>query len=298
MADVTWIKLATEFPGDRKIKQIRRMPEGDTIALMWIFLLCLAGDINDDGMIYLTPEIPFSDEELADEFKMDVGIVRVALQTFQKLGMIDIVDDVICLTSWEKWQATDKLAELRDYNKIKQRESRARKKLLKGVNDNVNDMSLTCQPCQDTDIDIDIDKDLEKESDNKNILSNSNHSKSKKTSPTKHKYGEYNNVLLTDDELQKLKTEFPDYAERIENLSEYIESTGKVYKSHYVTIKSWAKREAKKQQGRKELVPDWMDKPKKNFFQDYDSSTEGMSDLERKILNDRVQKLKQELGTA
>lgn len=61
----------------------------------------------------------------------------------------------------------------------------------------------------------------------------------------KHKYGEYNNVLLTDEELQKLKTEFSDYEERIENLSSYIESTGKKYKSHLATIRNWARKEAK-----------------------------------------------------
>ncbi len=62
--------------------------------------------------------------------------------------------------------------------------------------------------------------------------------------PVKHKYGEYKNVLLTDDELQKLKTEYSDYADRIERLSSYVESTGKKYKSHYATIRNWARKDA------------------------------------------------------
>lgn len=69
-------------------------------------------------------------------------------------------------------------------------------------------------------------------------------SKSKK--PTKHKYGEYKNVLLTDAELEKLKEEYPDYEERIDNLSGYLESTGKSYKSHYATIRNWARKDAEK----------------------------------------------------
>ena len=67
-----------------------------------------------------------------------------------------------------------------------------------------------------------------------------------KSKSVKHKYGEYNNVLLTDEELAKLKNEFTDWADRIERLSSYIASTGKVYKSHYVTIRNWAKRDADK----------------------------------------------------
>lgn len=60
---------------------------------------------------------------------------------------------------------------------------------------------------------------------------------------TRHKYGAYNNVLLSDTDLEKLKTEFKDYEERIERLSEYIASTGKSYKNHLATIRSWAKKD-------------------------------------------------------
>ena len=66
----------------------------------------------------------------------------------------------------------------------------------------------------------------------------------KKEKPQKHQYGEYKNVLLSDDELQKLQTEFPsDWKERIENVSEYCQSHGKTYKDYLATIRNWAKRE-------------------------------------------------------
>lgn len=62
--------------------------------------------------------------------------------------------------------------------------------------------------------------------------------------PTRHKYGLYENVLLTDEDYQKLVAEFPhDYSERIERLSEYIASTGKKYKSHLATIRAWARKD-------------------------------------------------------
>ena len=67
--------------------------------------------------------------------------------------------------------------------------------------------------------------------------------RAKRTSSTKHKYGEYKNVLLTDEEFEKLKVEFADYTERIERLSAYVASTGKSYKSHYATIRNWARKE-------------------------------------------------------
>jgi hypothetical protein len=66
---------------------------------------------------------------------------------------------------------------------------------------------------------------------------------------TRHKYGRYKNVLLTDEDLNKLKSEFPyDWGDRLERLSEYMASTGKSYKNHLATIRNWAKRD--KLQGR------------------------------------------------
>lgn len=61
---------------------------------------------------------------------------------------------------------------------------------------------------------------------------------------TKHKYGEYQNVLLSDIDYQKVQDEFPyNYQDRIERLSEYIASTGKTYKNHLATIRSWARKD-------------------------------------------------------
>ena len=69
--------------------------------------------------------------------------------------------------------------------------------------------------------------------------------KEKEISPTRHKYGEYQNVLLTDEDLEKLKKEFLDWSDRIERLSAYMASTGKSYKNHLATIRNWARRDSK-----------------------------------------------------
>ena len=63
----------------------------------------------------------------------------------------------------------------------------------------------------------------------------------------KHAHGFFANVLLTDDELQKLAEEIPNYEEYIEKLSHYIESKGKKYKSHYATILMWNRKDREKQ---------------------------------------------------
>ena len=57
---------------------------------------------------------------------------------------------------------------------------------------------------------------------------------------TKSPFGEFQNVLLSSEELEKLKDKFQDWKERIERLSLYKSSTGKKYKSDYATVLSWS----------------------------------------------------------
>lgn len=65
--------------------------------------------------------------------------------------------------------------------------------------------------------------------------------KNKKSKPEKHKHGEYKNVLLSDSELDKLKTEYGE--EKTKNIinffSEVKEMKGYKYNSDYLALKKW-----------------------------------------------------------
>lgn len=228
MADVKWIKIAVDIFDNRKIKQIGSMPEGDSLLLMWVQLLCLAGNVNDGGFIYLTKEIPYTDEMLATQFNKPISIVRLALKTFEQFGMIEIINNMIFLSSWEKYQSTDRLATIREKDRERKRRKREAEKLLPQNSTEIPRTSMDV-PRLDIEGDIDIDKDK-----NKSIS---------KKSP-RHKHGEYQNVLLSDDDLEKLKAEFPaDWDQRIQRLSEYMAFSGKSYKNHLATIRNWARRD-------------------------------------------------------
>jgi len=84
-------------------------------------------------------------------------------------------------------------------------------------------------------------------SSNKSTIRQLKNNTDNNTDSEKRKYGEFQNVLLTDNELQKLKDRFPSTWERwIQRLDEYIESKGTKYKSHYATILTWARKDDKK----------------------------------------------------
>lgn len=108
-----------------------------------------------------------------------------------------------------------------------------------------------------------------------------NNNDGKPSKPVRHKYGEYKNVLLTDEDLEKLKTEFSDYEERIENLSSYIASTGKSYKNHLATIRNWARKE-KKQPEKQSSFDVNKAKKKINNFDEFMGELNSMYDSEGK----------------
>lgn len=93
---------------------------------------------------------------------------------------------------------------------------------------NVSKMETKC--IQNVSVDIDIDKDIVIDKD----IDNNTHAKK-----PKHKYGEYSNVLLTDDEFNKLNKDYSNANELITFLDEYIEMKGYKAKSHYLAIKKW-----------------------------------------------------------
>ena len=91
-----------------------------------------------------------------------------------------------------------------------------------------------------TEIEIDKEIEIQKDKEIKELPPVASAS----AKPTRHKYGFYQNVLLSDEDMEKLKSEFPeDWEQRIERLSEYIASKGAKYKNHLATIRAWARKE-------------------------------------------------------
>lgn len=160
MSEVKWIKLSVDMFDNRKIKHIRRLPKGNDMALLWIMMLAIAGKSNRNGRLCLTDEIPYSNVMLAEEIGFKTKLVIEALELFEALEMITYEDGFIKIDNWDEYQNADRLSEIREYNRQKKREQRARAKVENvkdNVKDNVGDRSQNVIECQDTDIDIDID---------------------------------------------------------------------------------------------------------------------------------------------
>lgn len=208
-----WLKLQDDFFKRHDIKIVENMPNGKDYIIFYLKLLCES--TSHEGRLRFSEEIPYNEEMLSTITNTNIDVVRSAIKILGQLKMLEILDDGTLYMH----QVSKMIGSETGANKRK-RAYREHQKLLIGT------LSPNCP--QEIDIDIELDKDIDK--DNK-----------------KHKYGSYKNVLLSDEELNKLKEEFSDWEQRIERVSEYCASKGKSYKNYLATIRNWARKEQPKQ---------------------------------------------------
>jgi predicted phage replisome organizer len=138
MAEVKWVKLTVDMFDNRKIKYIRKLPEGNNIVLIWVMLLTMAGRCNAGGMIFLTENVPYTPKMLADELDFEENTVILALQALENLNMIVADNGFFAIAGWDKYQNIDGMEKIKEQNRKRQAKFKKKKKLLIGnVTDNV-----------------------------------------------------------------------------------------------------------------------------------------------------------------
>lgn len=127
--EIKWIKITTDLFDNRKIKQIGHLDNGDTIIVLWLRLLIMAAETNDDGFIYLIEGVPYQHEDLAIQFNKTVEEVQEALDLFKNYKMIEITNGFIRISNWEKYQNIDGLEKIREQTRKRVADYRERRKI-------------------------------------------------------------------------------------------------------------------------------------------------------------------------
>lgn len=257
-----WLKLKDDFFKQKEIKRLRKIAGGDTYTIIYLKMLLVS--LKNEGKIYFDGIEEDFASEIALDLDEDEENVKVTLAYLRSKGLVEMdSEDEMTMQNMASLIGSE------TESAVRMRRSRSRKASL-------SDGPVTRQLQSGyTEIEKEIEKEIDIEIYKPSIdsLPPALVSKvdtepiKKKVKQVKHKHGEYKNVLLTDEELEKLKAEYSDLDDRIERLSSYIASTGKAYKSHYATIRNWArkdkeqpKQQARYNQPRAEVVPDWLGK--------------------------------------
>lgn len=291
MADVKWIKITTDIFDDEKILLIETMPSADSIIVIWFKLLTLAGKTNNDGVFMMSGRIPFTDEMLASIFRREVNVVRLALKTFEQFGMIEIVNNVVTIPNWNKHQTLDSYEKKKERDRLYQAERRAKQRALtEKSSDNSSDIAFSEE-------DKEIEKEIEKEEkvDYKQILG-LYHSICK-SYPSVRSLSEARKKAIK----ARLNTysieDFQTVFQNAENSAFLKGKNDRNWSANFdwlIADKNFVKvlegNYADKRNGRKEIVPGWMDK--RELDADEVAAINAMMGSD---LSDRAEQLRQRL---
>ena len=246
MAEVKWVKLTTDMFDNRKIKHLRRLPEGNNIVLIWVMLLTMAGRCNSGGMIFLTENIPYTPKMLADELDFEENTVLLALQALEQLDMIVADNDFFAIAGWEEYQNIDGLDKIREQTRKRVAKCRENKRLETGnVTGNVTVTDGNA-------VEEEGDKDKEKDIHSFILSRESEEEKSPEERASEQRrylkgIGE-GVVFLSDDQISSLLDELT-----VEEFDHYVkviaecEKSGKRFKkkTHYDAILEMARKDRK-----------------------------------------------------
>ncbi|HZJ96731.1 MAG TPA: phage replisome organizer N-terminal domain-containing protein [Oligella sp.] len=160
MADVKWIKIVSDIFDDEKILLIEQMPESESLIVIWFKLLCLAGKQNNSGVFMINERITYTDEMLAAIFRRKVDVVRMAIKVYEQFGMIEIIDGVITIPNWGKYQNFDKIDLKNEYMR-KYMQTYRQKQIKKTCKANSKTNSKTNGKVNVSSADIDLEEDLD-----------------------------------------------------------------------------------------------------------------------------------------
>ena len=191
-----WLKLKRDFFKRHDIRIIESMPNGKDYILFYLKLLLES--IDHEGELRFSDAIPYNEQMLSVITDTNIDIVRAAMKLFVDLKMLEVMDDqTIYMMEVEKLIGSEtKWAE--------------KKRVQRQKEDNVPKLSPKCPTEIEKEKEKEKEKDKDKETEQEEEIEEAAPPPPPPAKPTRHKYGEFGWVKLTDEEYQRLLRDLGD----------------------------------------------------------------------------------------
>ena len=243
-----WLQLKEDFFEEDAIEWLEEQENGHKYSLFYL-KLCLKSLKTNGILIRKVGDmlVPYDNKKLAEMTKMSVDTVIVAMELLKGIGLVKVLDcGELYITQLENMIGSASKSALK-----KQQQRALQKEKQLAIDTGWTEGGHLSTKDRDRDKDKIIEIEINKEIDNKK-------------KDIKKKYGEYQNVKLTEKEYQSLVSDYGSSTDKIITyLDEYIEMKGTKYKSCYLAIRKWVanavlnKPNASNKYKREEIVPDW-----------------------------------------
>ena len=212
-----WLKLNKDFFKSKRIKKLRKLAGGDTFTIIYLKMQLLS--TPTEGVLTYTGLEETIAEEIALDIDEDPDNVKITLNYLLKTGLCEMLGENELLLPFAAASVGSEGSSAKRMRDLRERQKAS-------LCDNTVQTECALHYGEiDIEKEIDIDKEIYKE----------------KASSKKNKYGEFNHVLLTDEQYRKLVEDYGEKAvlEGIRNVDEYCQEHGKSYKDYNLTLRKW-----------------------------------------------------------
>ena len=245
-----FLKLKEDFFEQDTIVLLESLKDG--ILYSNILMKMYLKSLQFNGFLKVNEHLSLTTEMIATLTRHEAGTVERAVKIFLELGLAETTDTGTIYMSQIETLVGKSSTEGERKKLSRLRKEREKSTPLQiGLSDAGGQKADICPQNVHPTLDICPPEYRDKRLENRDYIKESVREKEAPAGQEKevNLYGRYENVILTDKEMETLKSDFPaDYQSMIEHLSEYMASTGKTYKNHLATMERWKKADMKKEQ--------------------------------------------------
>ena len=128
MYGIQWFKVDAHIFSNRKIQKILKMPDGDMYFRVWMQLIALALQSNNEGKLEIGENNPMTIQDFSEIMGKSKKKIEKVLNIFLELKMLVLEGTTFKIKNWSKYQSIDRLEKIQIQNRERQRKYREKHK--------------------------------------------------------------------------------------------------------------------------------------------------------------------------
>lgn len=128
MYNLQWLKLEIKIFSNRKIQILLKEQDGDTYFRVWIQLLSIAMECNNEGKLVIGKNTPMTIENFSKIMGKSKKKIEKIIKKFQELNMLIVEDGAYKIKNWSKYQSIETSEKYQEQNRIRQQRYREKLK--------------------------------------------------------------------------------------------------------------------------------------------------------------------------
>ncbi len=128
MYNLQWLKIEIKIFSNRKIQLLLKETDGDTYFRVWVQLLTISMECNENGKLVIGENTPMTIENFSKIMGKSKKKVEKIIKKFQELNMLIIEEGAYKIKNWDKYQSAESFEKYKEQNRLRQQKYREKLK--------------------------------------------------------------------------------------------------------------------------------------------------------------------------